>query len=163
MALLALIAVSLGWAVLTLRNTSPVTLQACMEAESGARAWSCRQALYLLHPTMDEVQRLNATAGAQLPVRIADSTEAEPLLQHYLQAGVDIDSVDLRSPLKWTALHSVVFEGNAQAVRLLLEHGARIDVKDSKGRTALDLARETLQKTPSPEAGQIVSMLEGRA
>lgn len=159
MALLLVVTVSVGWTITALRNTSPVTLQACMESEPGPRAWVCRQALYRLHPTREEVAELNASAGAQYPILIPDRNEAARLLQHYLRAGVDINAIDTRSPLKWTALHAAAFEGNPQAVRLLLDNGADTRIKDAMGRTALDIAREALDKVPSGGFGQIVSML----
>jgi len=158
-ALLLAVTVSVGWTITALRNTSPVTLQACMESESGPRARVCRQALYHLHPTQEEVVELNASAGAQYPVLMPDRNEATRLLQHYLRAGVDINAIDTRSPLKWTALHTATFEGNPQAVRLLLDNGADARIKDSMGRTPLDIAHDALSKVPSGGFGQIVSML----
>ena len=152
----------LGWAVADLRTTSVLTLQACMEVESGARAWVCRQALYRLHPTKADMKALNEAAGAQFPARIADQHEATRLLQHYLRAGLDVNAVDQRTQLKWTALHSEAFEGNVQAVRLLLDNGADSNAKDGTGRTPLDIAREANAKTPSDAYAQIVSMLAAR-
>ncbi|XP_067152353.1 palmitoyltransferase ZDHHC13 isoform X1 [Apteryx mantelli] len=45
--------------------------------------------------------------------------------------------------LKNTALHWAITSGNVSAVDLLLEAGASMDIKNVKGETPLDLARET--------------------
>lgn len=41
----------------------------------------------------------------------------------------------------WTPLHGGTAMGNEAYVKLLLEFGARVDIKDEKGRTPLDIAR----------------------
>lgn len=152
----------LGWATADLRAANVLTLQSCMEAEAGVRAWICRQALYHLHPTQEEVKELNASAGAQFPASMENLSDATQLLQHYLRAGLDINAVDQRSQLKWTALHAAAFEGNPQAVRLLLDNGAETHTKDGIGRTPLDIAREANTKMPSEAFAQIVAMLAGK-
>ena len=66
-----------------------------------------------------------------------------------LEAGADINAIDLEEG--WTALIyfikiSTYNETNKlirrQAVKLLLQHGADVSVKDKRGRSALDFAKE---------------------
>jgi ankyrin repeat protein len=58
----------------------------------------------------------------------------------YLNVGVDIDT-------RWghgkrSALHTAAVENNPQAIAHLLKWGAKKDLKDFQGYTALDLAKE---------------------
>ncbi|WP_374324633.1 ankyrin repeat domain-containing protein [Azonexus sp.] len=151
--------VLLAWGIGALRATNPLLLQACLEVESGARAWICRQSLYRLHPTREEVEELNSSAGVQFPVGMDDANEATSLLRHYLKAGVDINAVDQRSQLQWTALHSAAFEGRLQAVQLLIAHGADVKLRDARGKTPLDLVLGNQDKLPPQNVERIVSVL----
>jgi ankyrin repeat protein len=67
-------------------------------------------------------------------------TEAEAIeaIQVCLDAGLDINAADGRGQ---TALHGAALQGFDQVVTFLLAHGARTDVKDSRGFTPLDAAR----------------------
>ena len=149
----------LTWAITALRGENVLTLQACLESESGVRAWVCQEALFKLHPTHQDMEALNASAGAQFPVSMENRQAAARLLRHYLDAGLDINAIDQRSSLKWTALHEAAFAGNLQAVRLLIENGANPDAKDASGRTPLDIAHDTAAKAPSAANTQIISIL----
>jgi ankyrin repeat protein len=66
-------------------------------------------------------------------------TEAEAIasIQLCLDAGVDVNAVDLQGD---TGLHGAAQKGWDQVVEFLAEHGARLDIKDKKGRTPLDAA-----------------------
>lgn len=54
-----------------------------------------------------------------------------------LQLGADVNAVDKDG---LTALHGAAARGADQIVQFLVEKGARMDVKDKKGRTPLDVA-----------------------
>jgi len=54
-----------------------------------------------------------------------------------LEAGVDINAVDGRGQ---TALYGAALQGYDEVVTFLLAHGAKIDIKDQRGFTALDAA-----------------------
>jgi uncharacterized protein len=54
-----------------------------------------------------------------------------------LKTGVDINAVDSRGQ---TALHGAAQKGWDQVVQYLVDHGAKVDVKDKKGLTPLDAA-----------------------
>jgi ankyrin repeat protein len=58
-------------------------------------------------------------------------------IQVCLEAGVDINAVDGRGQ---TALYGAALQGYDEVVKFLLAHGARTDIKDQRGFTALDAA-----------------------
>jgi ankyrin repeat protein len=66
-------------------------------------------------------------------------TEAEAIasIKLCLDAGADVNAADIQGD---TALHGAAQKGYDQVVQFLVEHGAKLDLKDKKGRTALDAA-----------------------
>jgi len=64
----------------------------------------------------------------------ADSIDA---IKVCLEGGVDINAVDGRGQ---TALYGAALMGYDEVVRFLLAHGAKVDIKDQRGFTALDAA-----------------------
>ncbi len=66
-------------------------------------------------------------------------TEAEAVaaIKLCLDAGVDVNDVDHQGD---TALHGAAQKGYDQVVQFLADHGAKLDIKDKKGRTPLDAA-----------------------
>ncbi len=58
-------------------------------------------------------------------------------IQVCLEAGVDINAVDGRGQ---TALYGAALQGYDEVVRFLVAHGAKLDIKDQRGFTALDAA-----------------------
>jgi ankyrin repeat protein len=58
-------------------------------------------------------------------------------IQVCLEAGVDINAVDGRGQ---TALYGAALQGYDEVVKFLLGHGAKLDIKDQRGFTALDAA-----------------------
>ena len=56
--------------------------------------------------------------------------------------------------------------GNLAAVQVLLSSGARTELQDQNGRSALDYARQALKTYNdhfwTPELKQVVALLEGR-
>ena len=64
----------------------------------------------------------------------SDTLEAVRLC---LEQGASVNDVDANGV---TALHDAVVRG-PDVVRLLLDHGATLDVKDKRGRTPLDVAQ----------------------
>lgn len=99
---------------------------------------------------------LPAAAQTSLP----DRTH---VLAYFLDQGAPIDTIEYDFNKKvykifdvkafGTALHHATKRGNEQLVRFLLERGAKVSLKDSMGKTALQYAREL------DHAG-IVSILE---
>jgi ankyrin repeat protein len=66
-------------------------------------------------------------------------TEAQSIeaIQVCLEAGVDINAVDGRGQ---TALYGAALQGYDEVVKFLVAHGAKLDIKDQRGFTALDAA-----------------------
>ncbi len=66
-------------------------------------------------------------------------TEAEAVasIQLCLNAGVDVNAVDNQGD---AALHGAAQKGYDQVVQFLVDHGAKLDIKDKKGHTPLDAA-----------------------
>jgi ankyrin repeat protein len=57
------------------------------------------------------------------------------LLREGLAAGNYVNAPDPQKQL--TALHMAAYNGHTEAIKLLLEHGATIDARDTEGKTAL--------------------------
>ncbi len=66
-------------------------------------------------------------------------TDAEAIasIKLCLDAGADLNAVDGQGD---TALHGAAQKGADQIVQFLVDHGAKMDIKDKKGRTPLDAA-----------------------
>ena len=149
-----------AYAVHDLRSEDMVTLQVCVEKYPQPAAWICEQALFSQHPTPQELTELSQRAGALFAVHQTEEEHARRFLKHYIAAGVDVNAVDKRHALGWTALHSMVLDPDVSAVRVLIEHGASASIPDAKGQTALDLARGLHAKDPSPTRAEVVRLLE---
>ena len=89
--------------------------------------------------TKDGVTALMAAAGlgwryGQSQVPESDSVRA---VQFCLEHGVDVNAVNVTGQ---TALHGAASHGANDIIRLLAERGAKLDVKDKRNRTPLDIA-----------------------
>jgi ankyrin repeat protein len=71
-------------------------------------------------------------------------------IQLLLDRGADVNAA---GPNGATVLHQSVDRGDA-FVRLLVERGARLDVKDASGRTPLDIALGVAPATPAGRSGR---------
>jgi ankyrin repeat protein len=83
-------------------------------------------------------------AAAGLGTKEEDTTgrrktqaEAIEAIKLCLDAGVDINAADSRGQ---TALHGAALWGFDDVVQFLVDHGAKLDIKDRQGRTPLDAA-----------------------
>ncbi len=89
--------------------------------------------------TKDGVTALMAAAGlgwryGQSLVPESDSLKA---VQFCLEHGVDVNATNVTGE---TALHGAASHGANDIIRLLAERGAKLDVKDKRNRTPLDIA-----------------------
>ena len=149
-----------AYATYELGSGDIVELQVCAESDPAPAAWICKQSLLNFHPTPEEVQYLNGTAGAHIPASTRDEQLARRLLKRYIATGMNINAADERTQAKLTALHVMVMEPNPKAVALLLEFGADPGVKDSKERTALELARELHAKEPTLAGAEVLKQVD---
>lgn len=72
-------------------------------------------------------------------VHIAVANLGTRVLKVFLELGFNANAQNLSG---FTPLHFCVYCGNLAAAELLLSHGARADIRDSNGMTALDLAKK---------------------
>jgi len=69
--------------------------------------------------------------------RLKTEAEAIAAIELCLKAGVDINAADSRGQ---TAVYGAAVHGYDKVVEFLADHGAKLDVKDKRGKTPLDAA-----------------------
>jgi ankyrin repeat/protein kinase domain-containing protein 1 len=66
---------------------------------------------------------------------------SEEMCEALIEGGADVDAADING---WTPLHWAAWSGSEGTIRLLLEHGARVnEFGFSDQKTALDHAAES--------------------
>jgi ankyrin repeat protein len=91
--------------------------------------------------------------GANFSVNAPDSWL--PAVRQCLELGLDVNQVDNRG---YTALHGAAYIGNNDLIKLLVEKGAKVDVKAKNGDSVADMANGPNRfATPHPET---VALLE---
>ena len=110
--------------------------------------------------TNDGVTALMAAAGlgwryGQSLVPESDSLKA---VQFCLEHGADVNAVNVTGQ---TALHGAASHGANEIIRLLAERGAKLDVKDKRNRTPLDIAEGGHERgaVAYPAAGALLKQL----
>jgi len=172
---LVLAIVVVGFAASSFKNRGPLSHVSCIQAEPKGTLlhWMCRKALFDIAWAQAHVNEINKNAYISFAsgyVR-TDPAEAEALVKLFTDRGVDINAASqslravngggVREVTAWTALHVAALSGNAEEARLLLKYGAKVEVRDSKGRSPLDLARNHLQANPNDaKAAETVRLLE---
>eukprot|EP00968_Pinguiococcus_pyrenoidosus_P014187 scaffold1289_cov274-Pinguiococcus_pyrenoidosus.AAC.9 len=125
----------------------PVELIAALDANTV----NCRNKLERWSPLM-------VVAGLKGDFRVA--------LEQLMSKGADVFITDNDG---WTCLHWGSFHGNADAVRFLTD-GAResrysvaklMSIKDSEGKTALEIAQKELSQAEADKKAEIASALRG--
>ncbi len=87
------------------------------------------------------------------------SPSAEEAVRVLLEAGADIDAVN---EADFTALHGAAFRGLNEVVEYLVAHGADIDARDFRGRTAYRMAqgsKQSFQFQSWPETAALLAEL----
>ena len=87
------------------------------------------------------------------------SPSAEEAVRLLLEAGADINAVN---EADFTALHGAAFRGLNEVVEYLVEHGADIDARDFRGRTAYRMAegsKQSFQFQSWPETAALLAEL----
>ena len=87
------------------------------------------------------------------------STSAEESVEALVEAGVDVTAANEGD---FTALHAATFRGLNEVVQYLVEHGADIDARDYRGRTAFRIAegaKQSFQFQAFPETAELLRQL----
>src|ERR1700733_1920146 len=99
------------------------------------------------HALKDGSIPLMAAAGIGDKAFMADADKNDPTEDERLQAvqlcldhGADVNAVETTDAGGSTALHIAAGKGFDRIVQILIDHGAKLDIKDKQGRTALDVA-----------------------
>lgn len=101
-----------------------------------------------------DVNMLDAT-GEHVLLANARNTSKEDLLAIYIEAGVDLNVQEIGRVLEgeamsydagFTALHYASLRGKKRTVEELVKAGARLDLKDLRGRTPADVADAYVSK-----------------
>ena len=88
--------------------------------------------------------------------RAARQPQAEAAVEFLIEAGVGLNATNEGD---FTALHCAAFSGLNEVVRQLVEHGADIDARDWRGRTAFRLAEGSKQSFHYQEWPEVAALL----
>ena len=81
-----------------------------------------------------------------------------PAVRFLLDLNADVNTNDIYN---YTALHGAAYRGDNAVVELLLEHGARLDVKSKRGQLAADMANGPMVNAHLPiDHPETVALLE---
>ncbi|XP_041833007.1 ankyrin repeat and sterile alpha motif domain-containing protein 1B isoform X2 [Melanotaenia boesemani] len=86
------------------------------------------------------------------PLHLAARNGHHSTIQTLLEAGMDVNCVTENG----SALHEAALFGKMDVVRLLLDSGINTSLRDSQGRTALEILREH----PAPKSQQITALIQ---
>uniref|UniRef100_A0A3Q0QUT2 Ankyrin repeat and sterile alpha motif domain containing 1B n=1 Tax=Amphilophus citrinellus TaxID=61819 RepID=A0A3Q0QUT2_AMPCI len=86
------------------------------------------------------------------PLHLAARNGHHSTVQTLLEAGMDVNCVTENG----SALHEAALFGKMDVVRLLLDSGIDTNLRDSQGRTALDILRDH----PAPKSQQITALIQ---
>ncbi|XP_013859671.1 ankyrin repeat and sterile alpha motif domain-containing protein 1B isoform X2 [Austrofundulus limnaeus] len=86
------------------------------------------------------------------PLHLAARNGHHSTIQTLLEAGMDVNCVTENG----SALHEAALFGKMDVVRLLLDSGIDTSLRDSKGRTALEILKEH----PAPKSQQITALIQ---
>jgi ankyrin repeat protein len=93
--------------------------------------------------------------GANFSVNAPDSWL--PAVRQCLELGLDVNQVDNRG---YTALHGAAYIGNNDLIKVLVETGAKVDVKAKTGDSVADMANGPNRfATPHPETVALLKKL----
>lgn len=149
-----------GGLVYSLLDDDPVMLISCMDVDPSFTAWTCKQVFRHVAGKPHVIADLNRRGGAQFPLSMKRLHDAEETLTFLLSHGLDVNAGDQEAK-NLTALHGAASDANVERAKLLLKYGARVDVKDARGLTPLDVARRMKTRYPSQLARmEMIRLLE---
>jgi ankyrin repeat protein len=112
-------------------------------------------------PTSGATTAFMAAAGVgwRPPVRLNRQSETLTALELLLELGAEVNA---RNQAGDTALHGAARRGSPAIITWLVEHGARLDAKNARGLTPLDVARGApgAWPPPNPAAAELLLRLE---
>lgn len=89
---------------------------------------------------------------------VNENKDAVKIIDTLLNKGADINAKNKRSQ---TPLMMLVIENpNPEAALLFIQRGAKLDLKDKNGNTALEIAKEKLKENNTENYRQVVELLE---
>ena len=98
----------------------------------------------------DGTTPLMAAVGmVQNDARLAEEGSALEVVKFLVELGADVNAVNRTGQ---TAFHGSARAGWTSIVQFLADHGARLEIKDKRGRTALDIAEDPLRPLESTAA-----------
>jgi hypothetical protein len=162
----ALLAVSFVGLSFRFAYVQPLTFALdCVNGDWLYSSWACEKAIRL-RVGKDEADALNRADKNDIggpntvlyqAAALRDRTRANEMLAFLLAQGVNLDHADVRTGQ--TALHAAVVDNDPQAVKLLLKHGARTNIRDVRQHTPLELAQQLQQVQPAQDRSRIIQLL----
>ena len=120
----------------------------------------CRRYLFTFRGTEQDIEALAQGVGASFVAQgISTVQEREQVLRFLIEKGLRIDQPDMHQT---TPLHAAVLANSEEEVALLLNGGARRDIKDGRfGLTPLELAIKLQSERPAGlDRTPIISLLK---
>jgi hypothetical protein len=121
-------------------------------------SWACEKGVYLFRGSAEDAKLMNS--DYKYLFLILDphfDDDSKKMFEFWLAHGADINAKDPKSGATMLFITS-----DPEKVAYLLAHGARTDIRDNKGRTALDYAHSNQVKFPSEDREKIVKLLSDK-
>ena len=121
----------------------------------------CQSYLYNFRGNAEDIHELEQTTGVTIAFDVEDQTQRRALFEFLLSKGMDINKQNLLTGLY--PIHELILRNDVKAIKLLLQHGADINLEDSHyQKNALEFTQLLIQTKPEIERKQIVLMLQER-
>jgi hypothetical protein len=150
-------------------------LHACAEGHDAppGMAYFCRKILLEEEFEHSEILQISGKGTFGILEYSDDKKLAETILKRLVSEGLNINAVGSGDEAAfkngWTALHAASYSLGSSAdsewwIKLLLQVGARSDIRDATGRTPVQLAEASLSRHPGDEnSRKIVELLRANS